>query len=249
MLVPAHEGAEIGDDVAAQLGVTHYEPPEDGGQQGKKNPGANAERPTFMDSKYDLESVYRYADLFIPGEEVECSEKIHGQQARFMYDGNRMWCGSKNECKRPDEIGKQSNWWKMLKVAPWIEEFCTQNPNIFLCGEIFGWVQTTLRYNAQPGQIFFRAFDLKKPDHTFFSKREFRNTFSEDKRVPVVAIRPFDFEALKLLSDGPTLVPGSPSGHIREGIVITPENERIDYKFGRVCLKMVGNTYLEKCKD
>ncbi len=78
MLVPAPEGSFIGDDVAERIGVTHYEPTM------KLVDGETESAPShFYAPKYDVESAYRYASLFVPGESVYVSEKLHGCNSRF----------------------------------------------------------------------------------------------------------------------------------------------------------------------
>jgi RNA ligase (TIGR02306 family) len=89
MLLPAPEGAEIGDDVAERLGITHYEPPiEEYLEPGKKpkHQGEDVAPPPSMiyAPEYDVESVYKYASAFEAGEMVVVTEKIDGQNARFV---------------------------------------------------------------------------------------------------------------------------------------------------------------------
>ena len=67
---------------------------------------------------------------------------------------------------------------------------------------------------------------------------------SDEQRVPVVYGGSFDFDMLVKLSDGPSLIPGA--NHIREGIVVRPIPERRHEHLGRVHLKLVGNSYMEK---
>jgi len=103
-----------------------------------------------------------------------------------------------------------------------------------------------LKYGAGPGEVFFRAFDVLR-------NREYRQMcdivgcdLNLDQWVPIVYEGPFDFEKLVELSDGPSLIPGA--NHIREGIVVRPIPERMHPHEGRVHLKLVGNSYLEKSK-
>lgn len=81
LLVPAPADAAIGDDVADQLGVEHYEPPikGGGGPGGIKMGGEVAKPPAVGFVKYDLEAGRRYAQrAFVPGEPTIVTEKIHG---------------------------------------------------------------------------------------------------------------------------------------------------------------------------
>jgi RNA ligase (TIGR02306 family) len=106
LLVPAPEGAKLGDDVASQLGVVHYEPViNDGGQAGNKLfAGGEVESgPSLVSPKYDVESFQRYAhSVFVEGEPVWITQKIHGANGRWVYSSanSRMYCGSRTEWKK-----------------------------------------------------------------------------------------------------------------------------------------------------
>lgn len=239
LLIPAPEAAVEGDDLAEHFGITHYEPPLPGSTCGEVEGGPVG----IYAPKYDVESMYRHKHLFIEDEEVIATEKIHGANSRFVYapDEDRMYCGSKNEWKRQSE---GNLWWKALKSNPWIEEFCRKNPGDILYGEVFGNVQT-LKYGAKPNDTFFCAFDVLRNGEW----REF-DEWTKDAPiegvVPLIYRGPFDFQKLIELSDGSSTIPNA--GHIREGIVVRPVKERIDDHLGRVHLKMIGNSYMEKCK-
>jgi RNA ligase (TIGR02306 family) len=101
LLVPVPEGVNAveGDDLAETLEVAHYEPlPVD--QKGKRaggNAGEAEAGPSYP--KYDVDSFQRYAAVaFTDGESVVVTEKIHGENARYVYDSKagRMYCGSRN---------------------------------------------------------------------------------------------------------------------------------------------------------
>ena len=262
MLLPCPEGAEIGDDVAELLGITHYEPPTmDEIEGGRKHAGDDVASPPsgVYAPMYDVESVYKYANLFEPGELVYVSEKLDGQNARFVATiGNNEWqrqespsgavssvcnvdmhAGSRKEWKKKEG---GSNWWRVQDQNPWIPRWCFDNQEQVLYGENFGWVGE-LKYGSKQGQLWFRAFDILNGSE-WMDAEPFRAAFHPDQRVPDFGIMPFDFEKLQKLADGPSLIPGA--NHMREGIVIKPLKERRHYKLGRVMVKMVSNAYLEK---
>jgi hypothetical protein len=63
--------------------------------------------------------------------------------------------------------------------------------------------------------------------------------------VPTIARNmPFDLERILQLAEGPSLVLGAE--HVREGCVVKPMVERTERRVGRVCLKVVGNGYMER---
>jgi hypothetical protein len=86
LLVPAPEGAKIGDDVAERLGIGHYEPP-----LSFKTGGDVEEAPAGYRPVYDVDTWYRYKQLLRPGEEVRVTEKIHGASGRWVFQDGRMW--------------------------------------------------------------------------------------------------------------------------------------------------------------
>ncbi len=63
---------EIGDDVAAELGITKYEPPLPASMSGDPT---NARGMTL---EFDIESFKLYPHLFNVGEEIVLTKKIHG---------------------------------------------------------------------------------------------------------------------------------------------------------------------------
>ena len=259
MLLPCPEGKEIGDDCAELLGITHYEPPPEPIQgTSRRHTGADVgpPPPVPLAPKYDIESAYRYAsEVFSEGEPVYVTEKLDGQNARFvavkqelteMIEGGpsavyKQFAGSRTEWKLPEG---ESNWWQVMNQNPWIPNWCCDNVDKLLYGENYGWVQS-LRYGAKiPGTLWFRAFDILDVTR-WLDAEEFIAALPSDRRVPMLGIMPYNFEALVKLADGKSLVPGA-ADQIREGIVIKPLKERYHRKLGRVVLKIVSNTYLEK---
>jgi RNA ligase (TIGR02306 family) len=254
MLLPAPEGSEIGDDVAEKLGVTHYDPPMI--SQAKAGDDVAPPPPMIYAPKYDVESIYKYADCFEAGEPVHVSEKLDGQNARYVatlgqaykvltptkaatYENYHFHVGSRTEWKK-EEGG--SNWWRVMETTPWIKNWMIDHPELVLYGEVFGWV-AALRYGAQQGKLFFRAFDVMEGTE-YWDAEKFIAEIPADLRVPDLGVMPFDFEKLQGLADGNSLIKGA--NHMREGIVIKPLKERKHWKLGRVMLKMVSNAYLEK---
>jgi RNA ligase (TIGR02306 family) len=257
MLLPAPEGSQIGDDVAEQLGITHYEPPsmdELDGRRQHAGDDVGPASPMIYAPKYDVESIYKFADCFDAGEPVYVSEKLDGQNGRFVAteNGNEtviepgrrstlvsLYAGSRTEWKKKEG---GSNWWRVMEDNPWIDRWCYDNQDSVLYGEVFGWVQA-LKYGAKPGQLFFRAFDVME-GMEYWDAEKFIAEIYKDCRVPDFGVMPYDFEKLQALADGPSLIKGA--DHMREGIVIKPVKERKHWKLGRVMLKMVSNAYLEK---
>jgi RNA ligase (TIGR02306 family) len=259
MLLPCPDGAEIGDDVAELLGVTHYEPPIEGEKLTSKGDDVASPPAGVYAPMYDVESIYTYADLFESGELVFVTEKLDGANARFVATiGDNDWqreespsgamrsvcnvgihAGSRKEWKKKEG---GSNWWRVQEQVPWIPKWCFDNQEQVLYGEMFGWV-ADLKYGAKQGQLWFRAFDILNGSE-WLDAEAFRAALLPEQRVPELGIMPFDFEKLQKLADGPSIILGA--NHQREGIVIKPLKERRHYKLGRVFVKMVSNEYLAK---
>jgi RNA ligase (TIGR02306 family) len=105
LLVPAPAGSKVGDDVAEQLGVTHYDPAVAGATGKQKSglfaPGDAASAPAVPTVKYDLEAGRRYAQrVFEPGEPVVIAEKLHGQSAKYVFHDGKMHCSSRTVWKK-----------------------------------------------------------------------------------------------------------------------------------------------------
>lgn len=164
LLIPAPAGSQEGDNVFEQLGVQHYEP-QLGGRNGSGpsnfQTGIQASGPKFTVPAYDLENFRRLPNLFHEGERVILTVKIHGTNARYVFDGETMHCGSRTTWKmKPgthvknvtytDETGAEviktilapeCAWWSALEQNPWIETWCLAHPNMSLYGEVYGCFQ------------------------------------------------------------------------------------------------------------
>lgn len=240
LLMPAPDGSAIGDDVASYYGVEHYEPPMASCCSG----GETEHPPTILSglSKYDVDSLRRYKDVFIDGEPVMVTEKIHGASSRFSWHDGRMWCGSRSEWKRYDA---NNLWWKALANTPQLEQFCKDNPDWIAYGEVYGDVQS-FRYGCNKGEARFAAFDLLDQRRTWMDAEYCRKRYGawNVPQVPLLGIASYDFDTICQFAEGPSTVVGA--NHVREGCVIKPIVERWHDSVGRVCLKVVGAGYLEK---
>lgn len=65
-----------------------------------------------------------------------------------------------------------------------------------------------------------------------------------ERMVPLLYYGPFDKEKIMKLADGPSWVFGAK--HIREGFVIKSAEEKHVRGLGRLQVKVVSNTFLEK---
>jgi RNA ligase (TIGR02306 family) len=238
LLIHAPEGANEGDDIAEQLGITHYEPPID-----RLSTGGDCVAGPSSYPQYDVESFRRYAQVaFTPGELVYVTEKIHGTNGRFVYHNGEMFCGSKTTWKKNLA---PNVWWRALKSHPRIEAFCLQNPDVAVYGEVYGSVQE-LKYGVPRGEVRIALFDIYRNGRWIDASELY--TIADAWKlptVPVIKACPYDFDTLLALAEGPSLIPGA--DHHREGIVVKPYSERYAPQVhGRVSLKIISNEYLAK---
>lgn len=242
LLIHAPQGSVEGDDVAEQLGVEHWNPPEPGERcvNGKIFKGECIKGPAGFWPKYDIQNFRKYNRLFTPGEPVYISEKIHGCFSQYVYTEGQMHVRSHHVWKKDSE---DCLWWRILRQYPQIEMFCMEHPGYSLKGEIYGQVQN-LKYGSTNGQVWFAAFDIATSTG-YLNPGVFMNMCDNYKipRVPVIAVDfPYDYDKILEMAKGNSLIPGA--NNIREGCVVKPQIERVDSRLGRVFLKCISPEYL-----
>jgi len=240
LLVPAPEGAALGDDVASILGVTKYEPPEPISTGGD----AAVPPPIFVPEYTDIEHLRRYSHLFTPGEQVVVTEKIHGANGRWLYHDGAFHAGSHHRWLKEGE----NIWWKVLdeNFRNWLEH--SFHEGLVAYGEVYGSVQD-LRYGFGPGRVdvrLFDVFDTRKGAYLDWSELSgIVNNASliwGMKPAPTLWQMPFDLDNIINLAEQDSLVGGA--GHVMEGVVVRPLKERYDPEVGRVILKLHSQRYL-----
>ena len=278
-LLPAPVGSVEGDNVMELLGIRRWEPKPNPRHRGGRGlgRGPNGSLSGFQGKSpeidfsilYDLESIQKFRHVMITDEDVDITEKIHGQNARFVFTKDEFFCGSRKEWKMPpgiecgtrkvidengvetevENISPDSNWWIAARQNPWIEEWCRNHPDLMLCGEIYGPnVQgEDFSYGKKDGEIGFAAFDIfDTKNNKFIDNTDFLNNPDYSKGImefaPILYEGPLDYELIKKLAEEDSEYTGQ---SIREGCVIKPYRERIVEKFGRVALKYVSNRYYE----
>jgi hypothetical protein len=232
----------------------------------------DAQEHTSLDiPDYDVDAWQKFRGALIEGEEVWITEKIHGANSRFVYmlvdsntmhDGNggRMYCGSHHQWKK-DLPG--SAWWACLRQNPWIEEFCHRYPGYVLYGELVP-TQKPYMYGQKDGKYRLFAFDVfdtaarRFLSHTELIALTWRQVLMDGEDfispgitdeihwVPTIYLGPYDSTKMRALAEGPSTV--DHAGHIREGIIIKPVQERYDNRMGRVIMKLKSVKFLEKDK-
>lgn len=243
LLTTADPSWEIGRDVREELRIEKYDPDaarERGANGNTKLPGEHDDTDPGLCPVYDIEGLRKYRGIFVEGEEVWISEKIHGQNARFVHDGERLHCGSRTRFKKPDS---PTTWVGVAKRYD-LEARLAALPGIAIYGETYG-NNTDMAYgvdrNVGDKLVLFDALDTKT--RRWFNVDEFL-AFASSLGLPAVPTlyrgpwRP----DLAALAEGSTTMLGAQ--HCREGIVVKPVIERHERSIGRCVLKLAGESYL-----
>lgn len=239
LMIPAPAGVTEG-DFYEQLGIEHYEPDEPG--QAGVSTATSAPIKFSHLTKYDIENGRKlaYSRMFVPGEQTYVSVKLHGQNMAVVYTDGEFHVKSRNEWKKdePDSL-----YWRALRANQPLMDFLIKNPDMVVYGEQYGHIKG-FPYDCKPGEVKFRAFDVRKPDGFYLDAAEFIPLMAAYgvPTVPAFHIQPFDMPTLLNLAESKCPF----GGKLSEGIVCKPLIERRDIRHGRVVMKIVNPAYLEK---
>lgn len=243
---------KLGDDVAAILGITKYEPPATGSLMG----GNQARNHPDFHKYTDIENFKNFPDMFVEGEPCYITEKLHGTSARFslmsvkrsFLDKILMFLKLKKEHEflvgsRNVQLKKGTDVYN--KIAKQLDLEKKLLPGEILYGEIVGsGIQANYTYGCKEGQHNFYAYDVKV-NNEFLSPASFRMFCKERgiNPVPMLHRGPFSLELANKLRQGDSLIGGQ---KVREGIVIKPIAEDKSWTGARKVLKFINDTYLLK---
>jgi RNA ligase (TIGR02306 family) len=244
LVIPAPPDTKVGDDVFERLGLVHYEPVIHANTTGEDCPAPDIYAPI-----YDVDNFRKFPNIIEPGEEVVITEKIHGANGRAVFHKDEMYVGSHKRWKKYDP---ENLWWKALDQNPRVATWCKQHPEHILYHEVYGRVQD-LRYGVPDGQYGIAGFDILHGNQWLDWERIYDMFFEgwldpdiQFPWVPILYKGPFDKDMALELAEGDSMVKGA--DHMREGVVVTPVKERVDYHLGRVKLKIISNNYLSRQK-
>lgn len=258
-LVPVSEGQ----DVAAHLDITKWEPPIPVALAGEVYFASNR-----LTVKYDFENIKWFPDVLTDGEEVVMTEKIHGTfvgigvlpapdrsdehyRGRFVIFSKGL--GEKGFAFKHNERNAANTYVRTaerLGILDKLDQYAAEHSidvPLFIFGEVFGAVQD-LKYGLS-GDVDFRAFDIAvgyRGDQTYFNYDDFIQACNQMSigTVPLLYRGPFSKEALHTHTSGPETVSGT-QACIREGTVVKPTHERIyGINGSRVIFKSVSEAYL-----
>lgn len=184
-----------GDDVAKELGVLKYESPQE-----KSANAASARRSANISRYkgpklpvYGLDPLRKYSGIFNDGEMVIVTEKIHGSNARFVFNQGKLHVGSHRMMRgstpgklkvfferlwiklksllgikhRAHTLAETGDIWWQTAAQYNLKERLSHFPNIVLFGEVYGEGVQYLTYDSPVGRKFlaFDAYDLTKGEY------------------------------------------------------------------------------------
>jgi RNA ligase (TIGR02306 family) len=239
LLLPNNGRFKEGDDVAEILGITKYVEPEPDDEDLRTYP--------LQFTKYtNIEDIKNYPKVFVDGEEVIITEKLHGSTLRAGWVEGEFYCGSGKTAFKPDA---NSKWLDIAKKYN-LEEKLRNLPGVIIYGELFGAGVQKLRYDLDNSWDFrlFDAYDVVNDE--WYNWQELYTLAIElgVKEVPLLYSGPYSKEVVLEHTIGKSTM----AGHVREGCVIkcahVPRYD-VEYGLGRVILKSLNPDYLLKNYD
>jgi len=236
ILIPCEEDRVIGQDCTEELGLIHDDPEAKfiGKQQVSPPHG-------YQFGKYDIDAV---AKIINSSFTKECSWvvtlKVHGSNCRFLYSSKdeKFYAGS-----RTTWVNEDAMHFYPAKKYPSIIDFCRDNPDHTLYGELYGMQGGKYNYGLPPKNYEFKAFDIRKPDGTYLDYHDFVKycTIYNIPMVPTDCIHDkFDLDFFKECSAATDTVCATTP---REGVVVKPVIEQYTDTFERVIFKIIGPNY------
>jgi RNA ligase (TIGR02306 family) len=262
----------IGKDVSKEYGATKYEPPIKRVSRFGGNYTDKAKQNQLFTKYTDIENLRHYNNVLQNGEVVYITEKLDGSSSRVGVIDGQIICASRNWQlyppgfkafnKKPNFIQKfiryvqsffpkkidleeaKKNWYwysySLESVRNFLEDYSKKHKQVIIFGETFGPVQV-LNYGLK--ELSWRAYDIMI-DAKWLDYDQFLEICTKYNipHVPVLYKGPYSIDIVRNISKGNTTLNNGP--HIREGVVVRPEKERIVPRFGRAILKYINDDYL-----
>lgn len=128
-VLPAPDGAKVGDEMMDVLGITRWETPFERGETGPNGSslqnGENEKAPSVNAVVYDVENAYKNRKA-LEGKTIIATEKIHGANWRAVCVDGTIFVGSRRLWKRKPGTHTKVEftqsalplaWWKILLTA------------------------------------------------------------------------------------------------------------------------------------
>jgi RNA ligase (TIGR02306 family) len=258
LIVPNYDGHKRGTNVADIYNITKWVPPSE--RVSRRVKKAN---PRFH--KYtDIENYRNFEDVFIEGEQVIISEKIHGTNLRVgwvlknpdsfiervrnflgMKPAYEFVVGSRNvQLKSGDSTYYGTNIYSRVAEHYNLKERIPKGYVVY--GEIFGFKIQDLMYGRTGLDV--RFFDVMHEGKYLNLIDAY--TLLVDWELKPVPLWGNYYWSKELVADILETFFSKPSkldeSTLQEGVVIRPVAERTDPKLGRVILKLINPEYLAR---
>jgi RNA ligase. len=236
-----------GESIVEIIGLKKWEEQEEENLPGlKKTRGTNAEKAPqgWSIPHYDIDGVRKYIACLQDNEEIVLTEKIHGSNAGFSFDGERLWVKSRNFYKKRDE---EDMWWD-IALRYDLENKLKAFPHLVFFGEVYGQVRG-FRYDTviAEGRLMtklrcFDVWDTKKLRYLDYDDRVKAINDAGLEAVPELYRGPWQGkDKMYPFAEGLTTLGGK---HIREGWVLNTVKERFEPRLNsRMQVKLVGEAY------
>lgn len=224
----------VGDDYTEYFGVTKYVPQYSRGTHGGGSHSGYVGEQRFPSPEH----IKKYKDIFVDGEEVVITEKIHGMNFFVSKELDGTIKVASHNCFWEDtEINQKVPQIQLIKQYPELTEIPI---GVIIYGEVYGAGIQDLTYGKSG--IDYAIFAVSRDG--VFLHYEYFNQFCfvwKLKMVPELYQGSYSYKKLLEFNNGNSVICKT---QMSEGICIIPVKERVDLKFGRVCMKYVFDRYL-----
>ena len=248
LLLRPPRGFIPGDEAGYHLGITKWDPPIPQDMTGQIKPAEG------LTPEYDIDNILGWPDILRRGESVVYTEKIHGTFSCFAHvpgagldyliGGDTVICSKALLGKHSfyDTPENESNVYvrafkdQLLHTGKWqtLKDHLGEETPFALFGEIYGTGVQDLGYGRRKNERGYALFDVRIGDAAngrYLNPEELQEFASAIglPAVPVLYRGPHSQAAMEEHLRGRDTFSGS---HAREGIVITPVQERDDWRLG-----------------
>jgi RNA ligase (TIGR02306 family) len=258
---------KLGDNVAENLGITKYEPPEPKfSVRSNVNQVSKKKLNPYFDKYTEIENIKNYKNVFNIGDIVVITEKIHGCNSRFGYlpiviskntpffDRLNMlfkkyilkqsyeWVYGSHNVQITNHSNRKSYYgedvWGNIAKKYNLANKIPQNMIVY--GEVYGEGIQDLTYGLKGVDLV--VFDIKL-NSQYLNWNEVKSIASQLglKTVPELFVGELQEDTIKQFTNGQSILYPS---HIREGCVVKMLVEESDPRIGRKILKSISEEYL-----
>jgi RNA ligase (TIGR02306 family) len=268
LILPLPSGRfKEGDDLSKVLGITKWQPPEPKYSTGSGNQVSKKKLNPLFDKYTEIENIKNYTDVFVEGDDVVITEKLHGYNARYrnleisngqglgilerlsnwyqkyiLKQTHQFVYGSHNV--QITSFSNKSNFYGEDLWGSMAKKYNLKDipKGVIVYGEIVGEGVQDLTYGVKERELF--VFDVKMEGKylTWGEVKDFCDAYGL-QIVPEIYFGRYYDGILDVYTQGKSVI--CPT-QMREGIVIKMYDEGNDRKIGRKILKSVSGEYLAR---